>query len=99
MKRAIALAVLIMLVAVPVFADSIPSNIEYMDEVDLVYEIGGSDALWGSEHLDVGVMTGIANLGNPWNTEKESSYVMVKADIKGIRLLNRLWDLVTGNSE
>lgn len=94
MKKVIVLLLVLLLVGVtPVFAGMFPSNVEHMDEVDLVYEIGASDALWGSEHLDVGVMTGITNLGNPWNTEKTSSYVMVKADVKGIRLLNRLLDL------
>ena len=90
------ICVALLFVGKPVSADSIPSNIEYLDEMDLVYEIGGSDALYGSKHLDVGVMTGILNLGNPWNDEDTGSYAMVKADVKGIRLINRLWKLITG---
>lgn len=94
MKIVIAVMVLVLLGAVPVFADSIVSNIEHMDEVDLVYEIGGSDALYGSKSLDVGIMTGISNLGNPWNNAKTGSYVMIKADVKGIRLVNKLVDWI-----
>ena len=88
-------AIIVCMGAIPAFADSIPSNIEYMDEVDLVYEVGGSDFIYGSEKLDIGVMTGISNLGNPWNDEKTNSYVMVKVDVKKIRIVNRLWGWFT----
>ena len=95
MRKLLLIAVAVVFIVggtVPVIASS--SNLEYMDELDLIYEVGGSDAIWGSEHLDVGVMTGISNLGNPWNDEEVGSYAMVKADVKGIRLLNRILDFI-----
>ena len=94
MKKLILVIALLALLAAPVFADSIPSNIEYMDELNLVYEIGGSDFIYGSENLDIGVMTGISNLGNPWNDASTSSYVMAKVDVKGVRIVNRLMGLL-----
>jgi len=99
MRKVIVLVVVLMvaLVTVPAFADySISSNWEVFDEVSTIGEIGGSDALIGSKNFDLGVMLGVTNYKNPFNNEKADSYIMVKGDVKGIRLLNRVWSLITG---
>lgn len=96
MKKLLLIAIAVMFImggTAPLFASL--SNLEYMDEMDLLYKVKADDFILYTEYVDIGVESGIWNLGNPFNDKPVSSYIGGVVSIKKVRIVNRLWSWVT----
>ncbi len=93
MKKLLLIAVAVMFVfsmgVPPVFASN--SNLEYFDEMSILYKIKSDDLFLKTKHFDIGAEAGILNLGNPFNNFKEETYIAGVISVKEVHLLNRLW--------
>lgn len=82
MKNGIILAVLLMFLAVPVYA-----NIEMLDELTIGAKIQSHDLILKSNHIDIGAEIGAFDLYNS-DSAKETFYAMGVITIKGFSLLD-----------
>ena len=87
MKRLILAFALIVLIATPTFADSIPSNLEIFDEIKLGIKIQSQDIILKSKYVDVGAEIGAWDITN-YDNSKLNMFAMGTITIKKVSIFD-----------